>query len=216
MILIFAAFIPAYRGGGGVGAGAGAVGGSGLKSYVEHSVWQEFGTLYPLALASQFPAGALSNAGYPAVLGIAGESIGINQVKTGQFLASAVVPGGATFGFHTGLFVDVYLNSSLLLAFVSCVVLGIALRIAYRLVRIEGRTPVMVLLYAVTFWELLWIFYESIGNMFSLAMGLSTLAGIKWVSRILPGGRSKRSSQAGGRASLPVSLATEGQFDGHR
>jgi oligosaccharide repeat unit polymerase len=205
MVVAFAAFIPAYRSGGGVGAGADVVSASGLKSYVEYSVWQEFGTLPIFSLASQFPGGTMSNAGYTAVLGIVGEATGITPVKSGQFLASAVVPGEASFGYHTGLFLDIYLNSSLLLAFLSCMILGVALRIAYRLIRTEQRTPVMVLLYAVTFWEFLWVFYESIGNLFSLTMGLSMLAAIKWASRILPSGRSTRGGRIEDRSGVSVS-----------
>jgi hypothetical protein len=65
----------------------------------------------------------------------------------------------------------------------------------------------MILLYAVTFWEYLWMFYESIGNLFTLGMGLSMLAAIEWASRILSSRRSTRGNRLEDRSG--VSASTE-------
>jgi hypothetical protein len=188
-LIVYAAFVPQYRGGGGASALGNVLGLSALGEYVEFSIWTELGTLHPYALAHRLGAGSLDGATYPALLGLSGTLVGLEGDRPGIVIVEHLGPGASdtAWGFHTGIVVDVFLNSGLAAAVLAAGLLGALLRAEYEAFRRlpPGLGPTF--LHCVVLWTLVWMYFESISVLPSLAeLVLPVFAFIVLLSRLVP------------------------------
>jgi hypothetical protein len=187
-LVAYAAFVLQYRGGGGASALGDVLSLSALGEYVEFSIWTELGTLHPYALAGRLGAGSLDGATYPTLLGLSGTLLGIEGERPGIALVQRLGHGAdPDWGFHTGLVVDVFLNSGLGAAVLAAGLFGALLRAEYEAFR---RLPVALgptLLHCLVLWTLVWIYFESISVLPSqVELVLPVFAFIVLLSRLVP------------------------------
>jgi hypothetical protein len=188
-LVAYAAFVPQYRGGGGASALADVLNPSALGEYVEFSIWTELGTLHPYALAHRVGAGSLDGATYPALLGLFGSLLGLEGDRPGSVLVERLGLGAsdADWGFHTGIVVDVFLNSGMGPAVLAAGLFGALLRAEYEAF---SRFPAALgptFLHCVVLWTLVWIYFESIVVLPSqVELVLPVFAFIVLLSRLAP------------------------------
>jgi hypothetical protein len=187
----YAAFVPQYRGGGGISALPAVLTESGLQDYAEFTLQDELDALNSYALAHRLGAGTMEGSTYPGVLGAAGELAGLEAERPGTAIAQRFGPGAyrSEWGFQTGLVIDVYVNSGLLLTVAAAVLFGAVLRAEYEGFRRAGSSLGSVFLHCFAIWTIIWVYFESIVVLPSqFQIGLPVLLLIIVVSRVLPRG----------------------------
>ena len=109
VVFAYAAFVPQYRGGGGVAALPSVLTGSGLSDYAQFTVQTELGALHPYALADRLGAGSMNGATYRGVFGAPGHLVGLDGERPGNVLVQRLGPGNyrSDWGFQTGLVIDI-------------------------------------------------------------------------------------------------------------
>jgi hypothetical protein len=188
-LVAYAAFVPQYRGGGGASALANVFSLSSLREYVEFSIWTELGTLHPYALAHRLGAGSLDGATYPGLLGLFGSLLGLEGDRPGIVIVErlGLGPSDTDWGFHTGIVVDVFLNSGMGPAVLAAGLFGAVLRAEFEAFRRLPTALGQTLLHCVVLWTLVWIYFESISVLTSqVELVLPVLALIVLLSRLLP------------------------------
>ena len=185
LLMIYIGFILYYRGAG-IASGLELFSTNGLRDYIEYTVWVELGTLHPFVMATVFPPGVLHGQTYPLIGLYVSDLFGIDGVRPGAFMVEQLISPAGGWGYHTGLVIDVYMNTGLLASVVAGIVFGAVLRLIYVAFMAQRRSAGAALCYVVFSWNLFWIFYESIINIFPLATTCFFLVMILFISRVLP------------------------------
>jgi hypothetical protein len=198
----YAAFVPQYRGGAGVSALPAALTGSSLRDYAEFTVRTELGTLHPHALAHRLGPGELNGRTYAGVFGAPGQAAGLEGVRPGTYFVEQYGPGGyrSQWGFQTGLVIDTFLNSGLLVMVLACILFGAVLMAEYQGFRRTGATLGSSFLHCFALWTLIWVYFESIVVLPSqLQVGLPVMLLIVLVARLIPDKRLREPRHASAR-----------------
>lgn len=186
-LVTYAAFVLAFRGGGGLEAGLQAISLNGIKDYMTFSVWSEIGTLHPFAFAAYFGPDVLDGGTYPLMGGFVTSILfGQPGISPGMFMVQQLIYSGSEWGYHTGLIIDLFMNTGFVAAMVGCFAFGGVLRIVYESFRRSQRTPILLAGYALFSWQALWFFYESISVVFTLAISFVFLIALLFLAEILP------------------------------
>ena len=197
LLVGYIAFVPQYRGGGGVTAISSVFSQGTLRQYGEFSLWTEFGSLHQYALAVRLGEGTLDGGTYPEMLGLAGHFLGFEGDRPGNVLVERLGPGDyqSTWGFQTGLVVDVFLNSGLFAAVLAAVAFGILIRGEYEGFRRAGPSEASVFVHCLILWTAIWVFFESVVVLPSqLQVALPIVVVILVVSKLLRRRRFARSA----------------------
>ncbi|MBA2633677.1 MAG: hypothetical protein H0U86_11885 [Chloroflexi bacterium] len=202
LLLGYVSFVAAYRGdarlaGGesGIAAASSTLRGDVLISYAQNSLWTEVSTLHPYALADWLGPGALEGRTYPETLGLVSQLAGIRGERPGQTMVERFGVSGylTVWGFHTGLIVDVFVNSGLVWALVAGILFGAVLRAEYVGFRRADTSIGSTFLHCVSVWTMLWVFFESLVvllSQFQLILPAVTL--IVLGARLVPGSAPAR------------------------
>ena len=162
IFLVYSYFLVIYRAGLGADNVLGAFNVSSFSDYSDSLLWGDISIIPVYALASTHEPGSMGGATYPLVLGILGQFLGIKGEIPGVFLVQNSFGNGPAWGPHTGMFVDIYLNSGIGFAIVGCAILGMNLRSIYQGLNNYFNTPIFVTLYTLLVWSFYWLFFESI------------------------------------------------------
>jgi hypothetical protein len=205
LVFAYFSFVAAYRGGSGAGAVRTALSGEALRDYAKSSMWTEIGTLHSYALAERLGGGTMAGSTYPEVLGFVGQALGLHGERPGQVIVKDFGPPfDSSWGFHTGLVVDVYVNSGLVWCLLAGILFGALLRAEYVGFRRASAGFGSTFLHCLCLWTLIWVYFESVivlPTQFQLA--LPTVALIILGAHVLPSGRASV-RRAPIRRSLPT------------
>lgn len=163
--LIFSLFAVTYRAGLGVNQAALFIDLFNINEYFSGVFLSaDVSILQVYALASFHHPGIMNGSTYPLLLGgIFNAIFGLDSIRPGVFLIENLVSfNSRIWGIHTGIFVDLYLNTGLVMAIVGCILLGAFLRGLYEGFFNYFNIPIVITLYTFLFWNCFWVFYESI------------------------------------------------------
>jgi len=140
-----------------------------LAEMFESLVWGDIAILPIYALSATHAPGIMEGKTYPLIPGTlvnsfiqASSGQTLNTEIPGVFLVQSFFTSDRQWGPHTGMFVDIYLNSGIIYAIVGCVILGCLLRGIYEGSLKYLNAPIVVTVYTMLFWAFYWIFFESI------------------------------------------------------
>ena len=204
----YTAFVVGYRGGG-IEAGVDAVRAENLWEYLQFSAWYEFGFLHPSAIAVFLGPGSLDGGTYAGLGGFVTEVfLGMDVTRSGTYMVDSLTGYPNTWGIHSGLTVDLFLNTGLLAVVVGCLLFGRFLRAVYETLRTGRESPAVVAVYAIVLWNAIWIFYESMIAVFPLMLGLTTFWLLILASKLLPTGGPRQARLRQPAATPPRRVAT--------
>lgn len=186
LVLLYSEFMVYYRDSG-ISSGVSVLNFQGILEYITYTLWFETGTLHPYVYATYFDAGILQGKTYPLIFGFITEVwMGFQGIRPGAFMVDRLIQPGGTWGFHTGIIVDVYMNSGILAVILSCMFFGALTRIIYDSFVINKGNSLVMVFYVLYLWQFVWIFYESILNIFPLILANLFIILMFIVSKILP------------------------------
>ncbi|MBC8076120.1 MAG: hypothetical protein H7Y32_08615 [Chloroflexales bacterium] len=187
--LLYAGFMQIYRGAG-ITSGLAFFSAAGIRDYLEQTIWVEIGTLHPFVMATFFAPGVLHNQTYPELLGYLGPFFGVRGVRPGAFMVEQLIDPNGSWGFHTGLVIDVYMNNGLGACLLIALLFGALWRLMYEGFRAHAHSPGVLLVYTALTWNFFWLFYESVVNLFPLATALVFIGVLSLLSRLMPAERA--------------------------
>lgn len=132
--------------------------------FVNTGLWYELGFISPFSYAVQFgagcydvPVGRMLFSGYTAFF------LGLTDVKKpGGFFTEKIIGRDFGWGIHTGIIVDLYVYSGLIMLIAGCLAFGLLLKLAYaRLIR-KNTNVIKVLFYIYLFNHFFWAQFESV------------------------------------------------------
>ncbi|UKO98445.1 hypothetical protein [Nostoc sp. UHCC 0870] len=164
LFLNYSFFLINYRTGLGISYALSQFDWSNFISYFESFFWADVATLPVYALSATHIPGAMEGSTYPLILGtLLKFFFQLSGEVPGVFLIQDFFPlGNRVWGPHTGIFVDLYLNTGIIFAIMGCAILGLTLRVIYEGFSNFFNTPIIVTIYALVAWSFYWIFFESI------------------------------------------------------
>jgi oligosaccharide repeat unit polymerase len=184
---IYSAFVFNYRKGGGLDNAIQALSWDSLSKYFITSFWTESGTLHPFAYATFLGSGVLRGATYPEVFGFFPSIMfGIETVRPGAFIVQQLISPSATWGLHTGIIIDLFLNSGLSMVIIGSLLFGSILRCAYEGFLSQCNSIFATIIYVIFFWQSIWIFYESIIVIFPIILSFFFVTVLFVIAKFLP------------------------------
>lgn len=164
LFINYSFFLVNYRTGLGVTYALGQFDWSTFIKYFESFFWGDVATLPVYALSANHIPGAMDGASYPLVLGTLPRLFfTVNGEAPGVFLIQDLFTfGNRVWGPHTGLFIDMYLNTGIFFAITGCAILGATLRTIYEGFSNLLNNPIIITIYSSLIWSFYWIFFESI------------------------------------------------------
>jgi hypothetical protein len=187
---IYASFVLVYRGQSGLTGALDSLSVNSVLEYLRFSVWSELGFLHPFAVAEAFGPGVLHGQTFPALGGfVTGAFLGIESIRPGVFVVAKLTESPVEWGIHTGLIVDLFMNVGLIAVLIGCAMFGMILRYFYEGFRANRDAPLVVFIYSIVLWRMIWIFYEWIGEIFSLFISVTFVAALMVGTKLLPSGR---------------------------
>ncbi|MFL5538542.1 MAG: hypothetical protein ACJ8J0_06090 [Longimicrobiaceae bacterium] len=158
---LYSIFIAFYRTGVGLKAAGMVMSTAGIDRYLAGPLWYEAGMLHPYTVAISFPPGVLHGASLPLTLGLGATLLKLDGVRPGQFMVEAILGRTQlrTWGWHSGLVIDAYMNYGLFAAILGGVLFGLLLRTVYSGFRARPG-PVSTCFYVMLLWHFIWMYYE--------------------------------------------------------
>jgi hypothetical protein len=163
LLSIYATFLSQYRTGEGITGGSRAVGGGGVATYVSNALWVDVGALHPYAMATRDGPASLQGSVYPEITGYLGAAAGISGTRPGaEFARKLNAVGDAPWGYHTGLVIDIYVDSGTLVMVCASVLFGALLSMEYHGFRRARRGLPVTIIHALFLWTVIWVYFESV------------------------------------------------------
>lgn len=156
----------------------------GLWRYLEFSIWNEISMLHPYVIASMMEPGIIVGDTYKSIGGYVFQLFSLSGEAVGTYMVEMLMGSfsGVSWGIHTGLFVDVYMNSGLYWSIFASILYGVAMRIGYIIFETNNKKNYNgILYYPIFLWGCFWVYFESITFLGSFFNTLIIIFAIKVV-----------------------------------